>query len=225
MHSQTALVPVDLTQLPSSVSDEAVARLAKEGFLRRLELVQGVSKSASKVLPGHFAISGGGGVIDIGTSVDLVAISRRAKAIDFSDKNKPIVAYDMESDEFKRIDACFGRKGYQSGISFLIVERTTQIVCEWFMGTKTTTPLINDVCKYMQSSVAGAERNARPFTLTSEMRQGKEGNFYVPIVSPCTLPFTQMPSIGVLIEEARRFSNPPATEGTVVDDDADVRNG
>ena len=60
------------------------------------------------------------------TSVDLLPLARRPKAIDMTDMEALVISYDMESEEFKRIAAKSTESDShcQYGPSFLVYERS-----------------------------------------------------------------------------------------------------
>ena len=110
MSTSTDLVPVDLTQLPSTQvgSDGTFNELAKSGdYLGRLQLyTKGKAIDKGLIRPGHYGIpESADDIVDLGDTIDIIPLARRPKAIDMSDKEAIIVCHDHESDEFKRIAA------------------------------------------------------------------------------------------------------------------------
>ena len=109
MSDNTALIPLDLNQLPSTQigTDDQFAELAKGGdFLARLQLYTKSKVNQKGLIPsGHYGIpESDEEIIDLGPSVDLLPLARRPKAIDMTDMEALVISYDMESPEFKRIE-------------------------------------------------------------------------------------------------------------------------
>jgi NAD-dependent SIR2 family protein deacetylase len=81
---------------------------------------------------GHYGIlESNGEVVDMGTSIDVLPLARRPKAIDMSNMTVLTVNYDFESDEFKRIAAQSlegGKKGSggKRGQNYLFCSRASR---------------------------------------------------------------------------------------------------
>lgn len=108
--SDTALIPLNLDQLPSTQlgTDDQFAELAKGGdYLGRMQLYTKSKANMKGLIPqGHYGIpESDDSIIDLGESVDLLPLARRPKAIDMTDMEALVISYDMESEEFKRIAA------------------------------------------------------------------------------------------------------------------------
>ena len=90
MSDNTALVPVNLEQLPSTQigGDDLYAELAKGGdYLGRMQLyTKGKAVNKGLIPPGHYGIpERDDEIIDLGTTVDIIPLARRPKAIDMTD--------------------------------------------------------------------------------------------------------------------------------------------
>lgn len=217
------LIPIDFNQLPSTSigSKEIYDDLAKGGeFLGRLQLF-GKGKYVDKglVRPGHFGIPiSAEEVIDLGKSIDVIPLARRPKALDMSDK--PVIAvYDENDPEFKRIRDRSAVKNSQCqfGPSFLVVERTTGRLLEYFLGAPTHRPEAKRIYPFLpltandiaRAVAAGEETDtephgARSLTLTSKYIE-KEFSWYVPVVTECSTPFKTLPKMTLIQEEILKF--------------------
>ena len=131
MSDTTAMVPVNLDQLPSTQigTDDQFAELAKGGdYIGRMQLYTKSKANMKGLIPqGHYGIpESDEEIIDLGDSVDLLPLARRPKAIDMTDMEALVISYDMESEEFKRIAAKSTESDShcQYGPSFLVYERS-----------------------------------------------------------------------------------------------------
>lgn len=229
----SALVPLDLTQLPSTSigSSEIFDELAKGGeFLQRLQLF-GKGKHVDKGLipPGHYGIFvSNEEIIDLGKKIDIIPFARRPKALDTGSK-PPISVYDENSEEFKRIAAKSQVKnsGCQFGPSFLVIERSTGKFLEFFLGAPTHRPEAKKIYPALPLSAADIEsrklkgeepHGPLPITLTQKYIE-KEFSWYVPVVLECSTPFTKLPSIATINAEIAKFLNPPASEVEEVEEE------
>jgi len=224
--STNALSTLKLQGLPSTSvgSTDDFNDLAKgSNFLGRLTLFGGSSKACKKnLIPiGHFGIPvSADEVIDLGDSVDILPLARRPKAIDMSDK--PVISvYDANDPEFKRIRALAGTKdsGCQFGPSFLVVERKTGRLLEYFLGAATHRPEAQKIYPALQlteddiKALAAQDQDVtdlkphgpQPLTLKSKLVETEKNSWHVPVVLPCSTPFARLPKDEVLLEEATKF--------------------
>jgi hypothetical protein len=190
-------------------------------FLGRLQLF-GKGKYVDKglVRPGHYGIPvSADECIDLGASVDILPLARRPKAIDMSDK--PVISiYDETSDEFKRIRTQSSVKdsGCQFGPSFLVIERSTGRLLEFFLGAPTHRPEAKKIYPALPLSAADIERfqaagvdvsemaphGPVPLTLKSKYIE-KAFSWYVPVVLECSTPFSRLPKMELIVSEVSKF--------------------
>lgn len=227
----TSLVPVDFSQLPSTQigSDEDYAALGKSTqYLSRLQLyTKGGAIDKGLIKPGHYGIPGSGDeIVDLGDSIDILALARRPKALDMSDREQLITSYDLNSDEFKRIQAKSAEKesGCMYGTSFLVFERSSARFLEFFCGSKSLRNASKDIFPKMQLTQADIEARGLqnvephgpiPFTLKSKLVQNKF-SWHVPVVLDCSVPIKILVSQADFDAEIKRFLNPKAEETEVV---------
>jgi hypothetical protein len=209
-------------------------------FLRRLQLVsKGKYVDSKQVGPGNYAvIIDGDKAQDIGDTIDILVLARRPKALDMSDVSQVIVSYDKNSDLFQDIAVRSSIKdsGCQYGVSFLVVERSTGCLYEFFCGSISLRREIPTLSAYMPLSAEQIEARGLkdiephgplPLTLGSRNIQKKRYSWFVPVPQKCSTPFTakQVPKEDVIIKEMDRFINPPKDETEVVSNDgADRRD-
>lgn len=228
-----------LANVPAQLGDDSDFQdLAKGGdFLRRLQLVsKGKYVDSGQVKPGNFAvIIDGETAQDLGATIDVMVISRRPKAIDMSDKAQIVVSYDKSSELFQEIAAKSVEKdsSCQYGASFLIIERRTGGLYEFFCGSISTRREVATISAYMsitkEQIVARELKDVEPhgplpLTLTSK-HITKKWSYFVPEVHDCSTPFTakQIPAEEVIVKEMDKFVNPPKDETKVVKNDGNRR--
>ncbi len=224
--SDTALVPVNLDQLPSTQigTDDQFAELAKGGdYINRLKLYT-KSKDAIKglIADGHYGIPlSDEEIIDLGESVDVLPLARRPKAIDMTDMEALVISYDMESEEFKRIAAksAESESHCQYGPSFLVYERSTGRFLEFFCGNKSSRIEAKKLFPFLPLTQADIDAKAAagntvgdlkphgpiPVTLKVKVAENRKGTWHVPVVVMCSTPFTRLPSDDVIVREINKF--------------------
>jgi len=222
-----ALATISHEQLPSTQigNDEAYVELSKGAdFLGRLQLfTKGAAIDEGKIPPGHYGIPEGDRVIDLGTSIDILPLARRPKALDMSDKEAVVTNYDPNSDAFKAIaERSFGQNsGCQYGTSFLVIERQTGRFLEMFFGSKSTRPEAKNLFKFLPLSEADIKARKLtdiephgPLPATLKVRLIKKAfTWHVPVVQNCSMPFEKVPPMPAIIKEITRFIS-TKTEGT-----------
>ena len=226
MSDTTAMVPVNLDQLPSTQigTDDQFAELAKGGdYLARMQLYTKSKANLKGLIPtGHYGIpESDEEIIDLGDSVDLLPLARRPKAIDMSDMEALVISYDMESEEFKRIAAKSTESDShcQYGPSFLVFERSTKRFLEFFCGNKSSRIEAKKLFPFLPLSQADIDAKAAngngvgdlkphgpiPVTLKTKVAENRKGTWHVPVVVMCASPFTALPSGDVICREIDKF--------------------
>jgi len=226
MSENTAMVPVNLGQLPSTQigGDDLYNELAKGGdYLGRMQLyTKGKAVNAELIAPGHYGIpESDTEVVDLGKSVDLIPLARRPKAIDMSDNDAIIISYDMASDEFKRIadKSAESDSHCQYGPSFLVYERVQGRFLEFFCGNKSNRIEAKKIFPFLPLSQADIDAKAAagndvsglkphgpiPVTLKVKLAENKRGQWHVPVVVKCSVSFDKVPSIDVIVKEIQKF--------------------
>jgi hypothetical protein len=226
MSDNTAMVPVNLEQLPSTQigTDDQFAELAKGGdYIGRMQLFTKSKANMKGLIPsGHYGIpESDEEIIDLGPSVDLLPLARRPKAIDMTDMEALVITYDMESEEFKRIAAKSTESDShcQYGPSFLVYERSTKRFLEFFCGNKSSRIEAKKVFPFLPLSQADINAKAEngngvsdlkphgpiPVTLKTKVAENRKGTWHVPVVVMCASPFTALPSDDVIRREIVKF--------------------
>jgi len=221
-----ALTPVSFANLPSVQmgSDEDFAALAKgANFLGRMQLYSGKSKVVSKniIRAGHYGIPvAEDEVIDLGSSVDVLVLARRPKALDMSDLEAIVTSYERDSDEFKRIQAKSEEpnSSCQWGISFLVYERNSGRFLELFCGSATMRREASKMFDFMMLTEDDIKRKEEagkdvskltphgPLPMTLKSRYIEKGSFswHGPTVFPCSTPI-KLPEEAVVVAEITKF--------------------
>ena len=214
-----ALATISPDQLPSTQigNDEAYVELSKGAdFLGRLQLfTKGAAIDEGKIPPGHYGIPEGEKIIDLGTSIDILPLARRPKALDMSDKEAIVTTYDQNSDEFKAIaEKSFEQNsGCQYGTSFLVLERQSGRFLELFFGSKSTRPEAKNIFPYLPLTEADIrarglkdveQHGPLPVTLKVRLIKAKF-SWHVPVVQKCSTPFEKVPSMAAIVKEITKF--------------------
>ena len=214
------LVTMDIAQLPSTQvgSDDQFKELAKgTDFLGRLDLfTKGKLVNKGLVRPGNYGIPEGEGVEDLGPSVDIVPLARRPKALDMSDTDAIIAVYDPENEEFQRIAAASAEADSHCmyGPSFLVFERSTGRFLELFCGTKSKRAEANKIYPYLpltEKDIAARKLGDQkphgpiPLTLGSRLIEKSTFSWHVPVVSKCSTPISNFPTMDKVVKEITAF--------------------
>jgi hypothetical protein len=224
--SENSLVTVNLNQLPSTQigTDEQFADLAKGGdFIGRMQLfTKGKAINKELIRPGHYGIpESDEEVIDLGTSVDILPLARRPKAIDMTDLEALVISYDPESAEFNRISVKSNEPDShcQFGPSFLVYERATGRFLEFFCGTKTNRIEAKKIYPFLPVTDGDLQRLAAagkdvsdlvahgpiPLTLKVKLAENRRGSWHAPVVVKCSTPFTKLPPVESFVKEITKF--------------------
>ncbi len=198
----TELATVDLTQLPVMQvgSDEDFKSISKgAGFLRRLQLfTKGKAINKGLIGPGHWGIPvSDEEVIDMGTSLDVIPLCRRTKAVDMSDREAIIVSYEAQSPEFLRIkkiaDSKVQDSGCMYGSSFLVLTRDGEFL-ELFFGSASSRSEADKVAPFLPAE----NRAPSPCTLKVRLVEKKSFSWHVPVVQRCGIPFESLPTVDTI---------------------------
>lgn len=236
MSDEKALVPVDLTQLPSTQigSDTDFDAIAKSSdFLPRLQLyTKGKAINKKLVGPGNYGIPvSDDEVTDLGDEIDILPLARRPKAIDLKDKDNIVAVYDLKDPEFARIQAQSAEKesGCMYGPSFLVFERSTGQFLEFFCGTKSARTEAKRIYPYLPLTQAMIDanpaladqmpHNALPVTMRSRLVEKGQWSWHVPVAVKCSTPFTTLPPSEVIVEQIRKFLDVKREGAAVVQDE------
>ena len=226
MSTETNLVPVDFSQLPSTQlgTDDQFLELAKSSeFIGRLQLfTKGKAINKGLVRPGHYGIpESDEEVQDLGDCINIIPLARRPKAIDMTDTDAVLVNYDAESEEFKRIAAQSLEKESHCmyGPSFLVIEESTGRFLEFFCGSKSTRSEAKKIYPFLPLTAADIARQkaagndvndlaahgALPLTLKSRLVEKGTYSWHVPVVTKCGDPFTKFPPMAAVAKEIFAF--------------------
>jgi hypothetical protein len=233
----TDLVTLDFTNLPSTQlgTDDQFDALSKgTAFLGRLQLyTKGKDIDLGHIPPGHFGIpETDTKIINLGKEIDVLPFARRPKALDLGTPGSIVQSYDPESETFQSIK--LKSEGSESkcmwGTSFLVLERATGRLLEFFMGSKSTRPIAGDLAVFCPLNQAQIDAKAKagqdvsklephgplPVTLKVRLAKNKAGNtWHVPEVHPCSMAFSNVPAKAVM-EELEKFLNPKNQGGEEV---------
>lgn len=222
------LTTFSVDNLPA-VSDKMfgeLAAVAKGGdFLERIQLVtKGKYVDNEKIAPGHWGVPQPGGeeIIDLGKSIDIIPFAVRAKALDVSDKSAIVSNYDIESDDFKRIQNAPKNSGCMWGPSFLVLERNTGKLYELFLGNASGRQEAGKLRPFLPG---GAGPNPSPATLGIRYKKTPEYGWHVPVVTKCSEPFTKGPTNAQINEAIQKFLSEKGGIEKVSEKEAEAQSG
>ncbi len=224
--SETNLVPVDYSQLPTTQlgSDEQFLELAKSSeFIGRLQLfTKGKAINKGLVKPGHYGIpESDEEVEDLGDTITILPLARRPKAIDMTDTDAVLVNYDPDSAEFQRIAAQSLEKESHCmyGPSFLVIEESSGRFLEFFCGSKSTRSEAKKIYPFLPLTEAEIQRRKAaghdvtdlmahdplPLILKSRLVEKGTYSWHVPVVTKCGEPFVKLPPMPQIVKEIWSF--------------------
>lgn len=202
------LTTFHLDNLPA-VSDQMFGELAEvskgSDFLPRIQLVtKGKYVDTGKIAPGHWGVPlpGGEEIEDLGTSIDVLPLTFRPKALDVSDKTAIISSYDINSDEFQRIKNAPKNSGCMWGPTFLIVERNTGKLFELFFGNASGRTEAGKLRPFLPGGNSPAPS---PATLNIRYKKTPDYGWHVPVITKCSEPFTNGPRKEEILKAIERF--------------------
>ncbi len=205
-------------------------------FLKRIQLYsKGKHVDKKLIESGNFGVPLSAEVIkQLGETVDVLLIERRAKAIDMSDLENLIITYDSTSNEFRRIEGASATKdsGCSYGPSYLVFERVTGKFYEFFCGSKSARIESSAINAYLPVTEAMIEagvteetkvRGPKPCTLRAHLVETPRFTWHVPKAEDCLTPFAKLPTPEQIGEEVGKFRNPDEPEVEVVQTDSRKR--
>jgi hypothetical protein len=221
MSKKNSLVPFDANALPSTelATDEQLQELSKGvDYLQRVQLVtKGKYVDTGKIKPGHYGVPQPGGeeIDDLGPEVDFLPLCVRPKALDMRDREAIVAVYDMDNPSFKEIKKLSAQSDSNCmwGPSFLVLERSTNSLFEFFMSNKSSRAESGNLVKFLPISKEKAERTGvepqgpMPCTLKARYATSGSWGWHVPVVTKCSEPFTNSPDIERIREEMVKFTS------------------
>ena len=193
------------------------AMTSSSAFLQRMQLYsKGKSGAAGTIIDsGHFGIPrSSDDIVDLGTSVDMLVIARKAKAIDMSDTDNIIVSNSPADAEFKRIvDLADNTRdsGCAYGPTYLVYERSTSSFYELFMGNKSGRYASGKINEFLPSLVDGTP-TFPTMTLNSEYITKGKWNWFAPKPT-AGLTAIDLPDAEALKSEIEKFMKAEGEEG------------
>jgi len=188
-------------------------------FLQRLQIYAKSKSGPSGTLieGGHYGIPrSADDITDLGNSIDLLPIARKAKAIDMSDRENIIVSNDTTSAEFKRIvDMADNTKDSSCayGPTYLVYERSTKSFYEFFCGNASGRYESSKINTYLPVTQAMIDaelttetkvRFSKPLTMKSKFCKKNSWEWFSPVAEECLSPI-DLPSADSLRKEIERF--------------------
>ena len=166
---------------------------------------------------------------DLGTSVDVLVLCYRTKALDMRQKPKKIISvYDKESPMFQEIQAVAsvkgqGMTGCMYGLEFLVYipgAKNEQKFATFFCGNPTQRVASQDFAPILKSRSRAATLQAKIINNGIHIWDG-------PVILPCNTPLSHYPSQEDMVAQQKAFLNPapgPVVE-TITEDEAAATSG
>ena len=202
-----AAVPAVLATSQESLGLLSTMSKSTKGFLSRVQLyTKGKAINHGLVMPGEYGIAESEDQITrLGKSMDVVPLAFRAKAIDLSDTDSIVSSFDLNSDEFKRIQdaSTTENSGCMWGPSFLFFERSTERFLEWFCNNDSARREAGKVGPFLPK-----DGQVHAMTMGSRVAEKKTYSWHVPTIAECSTPI-KLPPADEVAREIERFLNPP----------------
>jgi hypothetical protein len=172
-----------------------------------------------QVKAGHYGFTDEDGeIVDLGEVIDVLPLARRPKAIKFA-KYRKIVRFNAKSVSFKRIasQAIDRPSRCMVGVSFLLLERSTCRVLEFYCGSRYTRREGRKLYPFLPLTDKDAvtlripsqkPHGPMPVTLKVIAKRKKKVTWYVPEVIACETPFTKIPEQKWINAEVAKFIAP-----------------
>lgn len=204
MPEENAMIPAELVGSLAKQNDDLFKEVTKSAdFIPRLQLMTANSKQckAGEFPVNHYAFIRDQNLQDLGETVDVLAITWRAKALEIGEQ--VISIFDMQNDEFKRIQEKSAEQdsGCMYGPEFLVYIPQIKEFATFFCGSKSARRESGSVKALM----------TKPATLKSKKIEGKRYTWFTSTAVPCSTPF-EPPIIDDLKKVVDKFNNPPETQ-------------
>jgi len=203
-------------------------------FLQNIRLFgKGEHVETGKIPPGHYGVqmSGEGNsveIIDLGETIDVLLFASRDKALDYG-IDPPVVCYDKTNEVFidikERAEAEKMKSKCLYGPSILLYERKSKKLYEWFLINTSSREEAKKLRPFFpvweeDAKLFGVEPHPPiPCTLGAKFIKRKKGSWYIPTVTRCSTPFTELPPNEVLAENITKFVTAKANTPDLVEED------
>jgi len=211
--------------IPNQTTEDLkeVASLSKGAkYLGRIQLYSAKTDAVAEgIIPvGHYGIPASKTEIqDLGPTIDVMVIARRAKALDMSDKSAVVANYDVKSEIFQSIqqradDRSLKNSNCIYGPTYLIYERSTSEFYEYFCSSasaRISSGNFNVFLPVTQAMIDGgftketAPRGPKAMTMEVEFIKKPTWSNHLPKVSECVTKFKTLPKQEDLIKQITRF--------------------
>lgn len=219
----SGLIPVDaFNGVLTQVGTDAEYEKYGQGGANFVQSIRFSSKGKSfqngkkYIAPGHYYVQDGDDARDLGTEIDILPLSKRRKALDFTSRDKIVVSHDPHSAEYIRITGEVKSKSQTcaEGPSFLVVLRTDGKMYELFCATAGLQAASREIAGFLARTVADCvargldaseARGPMACTLGGKFKQTRFGSQHDPTVGPCSTPFATLPETAEMISQMKEF--------------------
>lgn len=157
---------------------------------------------------------------DLGTSVDVLSLSVRTKAIRLT--NPPMAYFQVDHPEFKKIQAESDLKDSKCsfGPEFLLWIPSVNELATFHMGSKSARREAPNLVSLMRPNNEWIVASA---TIKPKYIKGTSYSWHAPSVIPCTTPLAPPEDMDELREQLEKFKNPPVSKVETVTEEARPR--
>ena len=154
--------------------------------------------------------------------MDMLPLARRPKAIDMTDMEALVISYDLESEEFKRIQPQSRPRPIPIASTASASLSTSGPRADSWSSSAATSPAASKPRSSSPSSRLPKRTSTPrrrlairvgdlkphgpiPVTLKVKVAENRKGIWHAPVVVMCSTPFTRLPAGNMIVREINRF--------------------
>jgi hypothetical protein len=201
-----ALIDVQTTsgEMIAADSDLLKDLASGSGFLPYVQLFTAKSGAVTdgKIMPGHYGLVRDDDIIDLGSELDVVLLTVRARAFEKDEQGEIVVCYDKQDPEYARIAELQANKvtGRMVGPEFLMWIPQEACFATFFCGSATLK---------REARKLGGFLGGKACNLRTKIIENRKGKWHGPVVNSCTATPDPLPEADAANAEVERFKNPP----------------
>lgn len=194
----------------SSTNDNYYKKASGPSYIGRVQLYsKGKAVDLQQIPARHWGIpTTSNKIIDLGAEPDFLILARRPKAMSFEHTDFPVVqSFDPESELFQSIETRANEGGEDNaatvGISFLIYERNSKRVLEYYASSKSALMACDTLFAFLPDGEKTLDQ-LDAVTFGSQVIEGRKYTYVAPTFAECSTPITGIdPTMAV--EQIQKF--------------------